>query len=153
MTEGALGWITQLNSTKIDERRNLWRLDSELRYFDPILDELFVAPAGFVTNFATLYIVIFNRPLRIPFAYWLAADLGDAAATIHDMLYTLQPAGITRTMADGVFLRALRDCCVAPWRALLMWAGVRFFGWTVWNKVVRDKKRGVLKDPVEQTIF
>lgn len=148
-----MGWITQLNSTKIDERRNLWRLDSELRYFDPILDELFVAPAGFVTNFATLYIVIFNRPLRIPFAYWLAADLGDAAATIHDMLYTLQPAGITRTMADGVFLRALIDCGVPRWRAFLMWAGVRLFGWTVWRKVIRDKNRGVMEDPIEQTIF
>lgn len=148
-----MGWITQLNSTKIDERRNLWRLDSELRYFDPILDELFVAPAGFVTNFATLYICAGRFVFRIPLAYWLAADLGDAAATVHDMLYTLQPAGITRADADGVFLRALIDCGVPRWRAFLMWAGVRLFGWTVWRKVIRDKNRGVMEDPIEQTIF
>jgi hypothetical protein len=34
-----------------------------------------------------------------------------------------------------------------------MWAGVRLFGWTVWRKVIRDKNRGVMEDPIEQTIF
>lgn len=142
-----------MNSTKIDERRNLWRLDSELRYFDAELEEMLVAPEGFVTNFATLYISVCGRPVRIPFAYWLAADLGDAAATIHDMLYTMQPAGFTRADADGVFFRALLDCNVPAWRAFLMWIAVRAFGWTIWSRVKRLRKAGLLEDPVEQTIF
>lgn len=144
-------FLTDLEAKKLDERRNTWRLDSPLRYCDQVLCLLLVAPTAFVTNFATLYIYIFGIIIRIPFAYWLLADLGDAAATIHDWLYCTQE--LTRRQCDAVFRRALIDLKIPKWRAWAAWLGLRLFGWTVWMKIKHDKKCGKFEDPIEQTVF
>ncbi|KAF1061062.1 MAG: hypothetical protein GAK45_02336 [Pseudomonas citronellolis] len=88
-------------------------------------DELgtFTAPAGFVTNFASLQ-VLHNALLFVLFA--LVAGYGNLAATIHDQLYTA--ASMSRSDCDAVFYRALRAEGVARWRAWIMYAGVRLGG-------------------------
>jgi hypothetical protein len=144
-------FLTDLDATKLDERLNKWRLSTPLRYWDCILREVIIAPADFVTNFATLYICIGPFIIRSALAYWLLGDLGDAAATIHDWLYSTQT--YCRRKADAVFRRALIDLRIPTWRANCAWFVLRCVGWTVWNKVKRDKASGKFVDPIEQTIF
>ena len=68
-------------------------------------------------------------------AFALYAEIvgvGDAAATVHDYLYS--SGKLCRCAADRVFYSALRDSGVARWRAWLMWAGVRLGGYWRYNK-------------------
>lgn len=61
--------------------------------------------------------------------YASVVGYGDAAATIHDWLYSARYVGaLDRKGADGVFRNALCSSGVARWRAWLMWAGVRMGG-------------------------
>lgn len=61
--------------------------------------------------------------------YASVVGYGDAAATIHDWLYSVGSAGrMDRKAADQVFRNALCSSGVARWRAWLMWAGVRLGG-------------------------
>ncbi|MDF3936646.1 DUF1353 domain-containing protein [Pseudomonas citronellolis] len=89
----------------------------------------FIAPAGFITNFASLQ-VLHNAVLFVLFA--LVAGYGNLAATIHDQLYT--EGRLPRRDCDAVFYRALRAEGVARWRAWIMWAGVRLGGASHYNK-------------------
>ncbi|NNN24398.1 DUF1353 domain-containing protein [Pseudomonas nitroreducens] len=58
--------------------------------------------------------------------YSSVVGYGNAAATIHDWLYST--GALSRRDADRVFYNALRASHVALWRALLMYAGVRLGG-------------------------
>ncbi|MGE7994463.1 DUF1353 domain-containing protein [Pseudomonas sp. NPDC089554] len=61
--------------------------------------------------------------------YASVVGYGDAAATIHDWLYSVGGAGqLDRKAADQVFRNALCSSGVARWRAWLMWSGVRLGG-------------------------
>lgn len=127
-----------------------WQLLAGFSYIDPDHGTVEV-PAGFTTDFASV------KPLRSIAVLLLVSSLvvgwfvpeagaclgtagfyalvlyagvvgyGNAAATIHDRLYRTQ--WLSRRDADQVFYNALRSSCVARWRALLMWAGVRLGGW------------------------
>jgi hypothetical protein len=58
--------------------------------------------------------------------YALIAGVGNQAATVHDWLYTT--GQLPRRAADRLFRLALIDSGVSPWRAWIMWAGVRLGG-------------------------
>ncbi|MHA6161604.1 DUF1353 domain-containing protein [Pseudomonas sichuanensis] len=58
--------------------------------------------------------------------YASVVGYGDAAATIHDRLYTT--GELSRKSADSVFFNALCSSGVSRWRAWLMWSGVRLGG-------------------------
>lgn len=118
-------------------------------YWDADYAEV-VVPAGFETDFASV------RPLRTIAVVMLFASLmvgwflpplgallgavgfgvlalyasvvgyGQAAATIHDFLYTTRE--LSRKAADHVFYNALRSSGIARWRAWVMWCGVRLGG-------------------------
>lgn len=98
-----------------------------------------VCVAGTPTDFAS-------------FPEWLPLSttaLGDPhkvaeAAVIHDDLYV--NAGLhkyDRKTVDGIFLEILREIGVRPWRARLMYWGVRAGGWHSWN---RHHKRNNQRD-------
>ncbi|CAN7403176.1 DUF1353 domain-containing protein [Acidovorax sp. LjRoot129] len=79
-------------------------------------------PAGFVTDLASVP--------RLPVAFFLAGGLAHAAAVLHDWLYTTHQ--VDRATADALFEEAAIACGVSPWRAWVMWLGVRAGGASSW---------------------
>ena len=82
--------------------------------------DLFVVPAGFRTDFATVPRVV----------VWLVPRFGryTAAAILHDWLVTVAvvSGAVTAREADGLFRRVMREEGVPVVRRWLMWVGVRW---------------------------
>jgi hypothetical protein len=97
--------------------RKTWRLLAPFSYLDPD-HGLIEVPAGFETDFASVP--------RWPLTFALFGQYGQAAAVLHDWLYSI--GQLSRADADRVFLNALRSSGIARWRAYAMWAGVRIGG-------------------------
>lgn len=100
-----------------------WVLRRSLAYRSFLLG-LVTVPAGFDTDFASVP--------RVPVVFWLTGDTAKEAAVVHDWLYRTQK--VTRKMADQVLAEAA-TCGIPPephWRRLLLYAGVRAFGWWSW---------------------
>lgn len=91
-----------------------WRLVERLIYRGD--EEIWLIPAGYVTDFATVP--------RI--AVWLIPRFGayTKAAILHDWLLT--DTDVSSVDADNLFRRALRELGVPPVRRTLMWVGVRW---------------------------
>ncbi len=81
-------------------------------------------PKGFVSDYATIPRFLWS--IFPPHGY------SRKAAVVHDFLYTCPDC--PRVIADAVFLSAMRECGVPPWRRGLMYAAVRLFGWAFWCK-------------------
>lgn len=93
---------------------------------EPLTWRGITVPAGFMTDGASVPRIL----------WWFLPPWGDRAtraAIIHDFACdmlkagTPVPGGETRAGCDGLFLAALLDLEVAPWRARLCWAGVRAY--------------------------
>jgi hypothetical protein len=78
-------------------------------------------PAGFDTDFASVP--------RVPIIFWLTGDTSRKAAVVHDWLYRTQT--VSRHVADAVLFEASDN--EPLWRRVVMWAGVRAFGWVAWR--------------------
>jgi uncharacterized caspase-like protein len=119
-------FLTTLRVERTDDvsadGRGTWRLLTLFAYKSDVADTVFVVPAGFVTDFASVP--------RIPVAFLLTGDCAQEAAVIHDWLYTSHEVG--RPMADAVFREAV-SLGNPGWRAWLMWAGVRAGGGGSWD--------------------
>lgn len=113
-----------LLSDSANSGRGAWQLRNKLIYQSDVAALVFVVPTGFVTDFASVP--------RIPLAFDLVGDTAHAAAALHDWLYTthLVPRGV----ADAVLQEAAKVSGVAPFKAWLMWAGVRMGGASHWAK-------------------
>lgn len=101
-----------------------WKLAEQFGYYDWVLNETFLIPAGFSTDFAS-----------IPrFAHVLLPKNGeyDAPAVLHDWLY--YAALTNRDTADFIFLEAMEVLGVPKWKRVLLYRAVRDFGWKAWNK-------------------
>lgn len=107
-----------------DDGRGSWKLLAPLAYKSDVAQTIFVAPMGFITDFASVP--------RLPIAYMLTGGYAHAAAVIHDYLYSSHE--VSRSMADAVFHEAILSAGGSKWRAALMYAGVRVGGWTAWDK-------------------
>lgn len=101
-----------------------WRLIAPLSYASDLAKRVFVVPAGFVTNFASVP--------RFGFIYALFGGKANEAATLHDYLYT-NPAPVPRPVADATFKEASKVTGVAAWRYWPMYLGVRLFGASHYN--------------------
>lgn len=82
---------------------------------------LFLVPAGFVTDFAT-----------VPRFFWrIIPPTGQygKATVIHDYLYLTPTYHVTRAQADQVFLDAMADLGVPEFQRRMMYGLVRAFGY------------------------
>jgi hypothetical protein len=96
-----------------------WRLEEPLSYTGR--DELFVVPAGFTTDFASV-------PQSLT---WLVPRYGryTKAAILHDYLWQrCREGAFAWADADGVLRRAMRELDVPFLRRWLMWGAVRLAG-------------------------
>jgi hypothetical protein len=111
-------FITQLRVTKTNGK---WTL------LDPFVvrvdDYPWVVPAGYKTDFASVP--------RVPFAYLLAGNAAHKAAVLHDYMYS---KGYDRKLADDIFYYAMEAEGVPDWRRNLMYAAVRAFGGSAYQK-------------------
>ncbi|WP_186267950.1 DUF1353 domain-containing protein [Burkholderia gladioli] len=114
----------ELVSDSTNSGRGTWRLTAPLVYQSDVADRVFIVPAGFETDFASVP--------RAPVAFLLAADSAHEASAVHDFLYTA-PHPTPRSMADAVLKEASIASGVPAWRAWLMWAGVRVGGSSHWE--------------------
>ena len=86
-------------------------------------DWLIYAPAGFVTDFASVP--------RIPGVYWAWGARAAPSAVVHDMLYRF---GLrSRKFADKVFLDAMKHEGKSIWIRYPMYSAVRAFGRQAYN--------------------
>ena len=108
----------QLLVDRSADQRGSRRLLSPLVYQSDRLGRAVYVPTGFVTDFASVP--------RLPVAYLLAGGCADAAAVVHDWLYTTHETD--RATADAVFREAIGAGGDPGWRAWVMWAGVRLGG-------------------------
>lgn len=115
-------FLTTLDAELLPDGR--WRLRRNLVY-ESARHGRIVVPEGFVTDFASVP--------RVPAVYWLTGNAAHQAAVVHDWLYRRQT--VSRRTADAVLLEA--SACSLPreprWRRVVMWAGVRLFGWIAWR--------------------
>jgi hypothetical protein len=109
--------------------KNQNQLESDLIYASDS-GELYVVPANFVTDWAS-----------IPRVFWLVCsplDEARLAGTLHDWLYSLKgeaPYNLSRKECDDLFKEALKyDIPPSPyWRRVVMWACLRIFGSFAWK--------------------
>lgn len=120
-------FLTKLRIERVEDQsrdgRGTWRLIDPLAYDSDVAETIFIVPADFVTDLASVP--------RLPFAYLLTGGIGHAAAVVHDMLYTTQE--VPRSLADAVFKEALAVLGVPGYQSWLMWAGVRVGGGGSWD--------------------
>lgn len=119
--------MTKLRIERIEDQsrdgRGTWRLIDPLAYESDVAQTIFVVPADFVTDLASVP--------RLPFAYLLVGGIGHAAAVVHDWTYTSHE--VSRDVADAVFREALRVLGISAFQAWLMYLGVRLGGASSWD--------------------
>lgn len=109
------------NATDQDDGK--WRLTQPLIYDSDVAGRVFVVPAGFITDLASVP--------RVPIAYMLAGGTSNEASVIHDYLYSSHI--VDRETADAVLKEASAVTGVPAWRRGIMWAAVRAFGASHWD--------------------
>ena len=106
----------------------MFMLTEPLRFYSAKLSQIVVAPAGLVTDLASI-------PPYVP--GWLVPKLGDwdYPACIHDAAYMNQlqdaignPLIVGKDTADSLFREGLEARGVGRVRRTLMWLAVHFFG-------------------------
>lgn len=119
-------FLTRLRIEQLGTRR--WMLTAPLAYSSALLQATITVPAEFISDLA-------STP-HTPLAWWVAGGRANAPAVIHDWLYQVQPAGMTRGIADAVLDEAMGADAVDPvgvlTRGLIYWA-VRAGGWKAWG--------------------
>lgn len=119
-------FLTPLEVERVEDvsadGRGTWVLLAPLKFESDAIGPGAV-PEGFITDFASVP--------RVPVAFLLFGDLAQAAAVVHDWLYTVHRTD--RATADAVFKEGLSACGVSAWRAWFMWLGVRLGGAHAWD--------------------
>lgn len=115
-------FISNLKVELINNEGKRWKVLEDLEYeYNGIK---IVVPAGYKTDFASVP--------RIHGIFELVGNMGHAAATVHDYLYST--GMLSRKDSDKVLLQALRATEVGKPRSMIMYAGVRAFGWLFYKK-------------------
>jgi len=106
-----------------------WRLTSPLAYKSDLLDDSIVVPEGFSTDYASIP--------RLPVVYWLAGNLANAPAVLHDWMYSNHwVTKGSKLLADKIFKEAM-DLTKDPpsaWKRLAFYHSVLWLGWIAWNR-------------------
>ena len=114
----------------IDNLNGTWTLHDQFAYQSD-LGGLIVVPCGFKTDFASA-----------PAPLWWMQDgtKCDGPGVVHDFLY--YNGSPSRSKCDAILREALICAGNNRFRAWVMWAAVRSFGWLPWaNHAKKRKKR------------
>jgi len=60
------------------------------------------------------------------------------AAVVHDFHYRAQVRGLTRAMADKIFLFGMKELGVSFKNRYIIYYAVRLFGWKFWSKIKKQ---------------
>lgn len=118
-------FLTRLALRAADDKDDgQWIVDEPLVYESDVARALVTVPAGFQTDLASVP--------RLPIVYWLTGATSNAAAVVHDYLYSTRL--VPREVADAVLREASAVTGVPAWRRGMMWAAVRLFGGRYWRE-------------------
>jgi len=108
-------------------------LEKPLGYYSSMLKLLVTVPTGFETDLASVP--------RLPFTYWLWGGRAHREGVLHDYLYRKDSVPVVkRSVADRVFLEAMKLRGKPRRVRWPMYSGVRIGGWTAYHKkFVGDK--------------
>ena len=113
-----------------------WYLDRPFRYRTDVgATKTIVVPSRFETDFASV-----PSPLWAIFPKW---GTYGSAAIVHDWLYWHQE--LRRDQADAVFLEAMTDSRVKPWKRRILYHAVRWFGGAAWRENASLRAKGVTR--------
>lgn len=120
-------FLTTLRMDLIDDSGNgIYQLVAPFAYRSDIVESFIMAPAGFVTDLASVP--------RLPLTWWLAGGTNQRGAVLHDWLYSpMCKDAVTRKQADDILYEAGLLSSMPSWRAWLMWSAVRAFGSRFWK--------------------
>ena len=120
-----MGFVTDL-VLKYTGESDWFTLDRPLifAYRAGIGDVNIIVPEGFRTDLASI------PPAVTPILP--VNDTHMKAAVLHDFMYRDQM--VTRSLADRIFLAAMRELKIPGWKAWAMYAAVRLFGGRAWEK-------------------
>lgn len=90
-------FLTMLQGQWLDDAR--FRLTSPLIYDSEVAGMTITAPAGLITDFASVP--------RVPLVYTLFGDRAHHEAVIHDLCYGTHI--VTKAVADKVFIEAMKE--------------------------------------------
>uniref|UniRef100_A0A6M3IV19 DUF1353 domain-containing protein n=1 Tax=viral metagenome TaxID=1070528 RepID=A0A6M3IV19_9ZZZZ len=108
-------------------------LNKPLGYYSSMLKLLITVQAGFETDLASVP--------RLPITYWLWGGRAHREGVLHDYLYRVDSIPVVkRSVADKVFLEAMKSRGKPRRVRWPMYLGVRLGGWTAYHKkCVGDK--------------
>jgi hypothetical protein len=125
-------FLTELDTRNIDGKNA--RLLAPLQFYSARLGVIVVAPAGFVTDWASIPLIVQN-PLIQKRGPW------DWGAVIHDAAYRLalvdiegKPYRVTKDTADHLFLEGMEAKKVGWLRRRTYYAAVKYFGHGQFNE-------------------
>jgi len=114
-------------SNEFDGTPDLWRIDKDFSYITAAGYEITVKE-GATTDGASI-----PKILKFMFAQ-LSNPKISVPAAIHDQLYATHGGGtFTQKQSDMIFKEALLVAGVIPYKAKLMYRGLRLFGFIAWN--------------------
>ncbi len=96
-----------------------WMLTEPLVFYSELIGKTIIAPAGFVSDFASVP--------RAPVVYWLFGARANASAAIHDRLYRW--CDVSRNMADRIFNECMKAEGKLGFTRWPMTGAVMAFGW------------------------
>ena len=121
-------FLTEVKVKAPVEEGGLWEVIEPLMYYSNAYRKPYIVPAGTKSDLASVP--------RVPLAFLFVGRRGDAAAIVHDHLYSdgmrLKQIA-SRKEADDVFYEALLDSKVNGGLAYMMFSAVRAAGASRFN--------------------
>jgi hypothetical protein len=127
--------------------RPVWRVESALTYWSPVLNDSSLAYADLLTIPVGLETDLASVP-RVPVAWLLAGGRANGPAVVHDYLYAMKWP--SKALADSVFLEAmgvdepeLGFVQVSAPKRWLMYTMVKLFGGSAWAALDAASRRSL----------
>lgn len=135
------GFQTSLHVSLKSDTDCIWIVDSPLKYWSELLNQLIVIPPWFETKELDLaeepsfFETDFASVPRVPFAYEAWGDRAHRESVLHDYLYRIDSIPVVSyPIANSVFLEAMKSTG-KPWYIRYpMYLGVFAAGWTAFHK-------------------
>ena len=139
------GFHTPLDVKLREGSDKIWVVVSPLKYFSELLNTLIIVPPWFETEPTETEKYLFETDFasvpRVPVIYDAWGDRAHREATLHDYLYRIDSIPVvTESLANSVFLEAMKSTGKPWWIAYGMYYGVCLGGFSAYHKLkVWDK--------------